>query len=82
LSPSAKSKASGSIYNLFQAIPEQTFPFKKHHEKRNVSSVFSQEFHDYTPKRLRKNFNMSTVSTEEYAGVKKEVAENSYSGIK
>ena len=83
LSPSARTKAVGSIYNLLQAIPDPDYSVKKHHEKRNISSVFSKEFNDVkVQKRLRKNFNFDKIKNSEYAGFKKENNENSYVGIK
>ena len=83
VSPSFQSKVKNVIANEFDSVPGQMFSFKKHHEKRNLSSIFSEEFNKITPiKTLRKNFDFDLLKKENYAGVKTEAGDNSYSGLK
>jgi hypothetical protein len=68
---------------LFQAIPDPTFPHKKHHEKKNVSSVFTPEFNEVVqPVKLRKAFDQTSLKKNDYAGYKTDILDNSYSGLK
>ena len=83
MSPSAKARANGAISNLLESIPDPTFSFKKHHEKRNVSCIFTEEFHKIIEKkRLKKNFDNENLKNQEFAGVKTEPGDYSYSGLK